>query len=516
MLMQSFSRQIDPRTPIFKRFSHRWKRRWLTPFLVAGAAVPGIYAQASALLATPLAPLPDAPAPAPPIVKAALAPGEQPLVLPRNFRIRPAAARSNKPGKVSYYLRTTVSGRNLLEAFAVAGVPNITAAPVQPRAPSTDDPVLSLAYQRAIDQYDSEIDGWRRVNEATLRYHGYRFGVGLGTAETRQLFSNLVLPLALHQEARYLPAPVNSDFSERIGHALASIVVTRNDAGALVPNYSKLGGTVAAAFVGKAVYAKAFDAPELDTNHFATRYIAYSLAGDAATNVAHEVVRAALEPDLTFYDRHGRATEDSYYPLSAGGKLIYWARSTYAVRNFVSAALLASRPVIPPEPNEPVEGDPSTYGGYPNYDSAYNHYGDIVLAWKDGIENDVRYRATRFAGGLAESETQMMLGNLVIPILFDMDPRYVPLGAGHTAGQRFGHAVEGLWITHTDKGDRMINLPILGGTVGAAFLAKEVYYPQLGVPALESTGVLARTITANLAADAVYNVIGEFLRHRGY
>ena len=141
------------------------------------------------------------------------------------------------------------------------------------------------------------------------------------------------------------------------------------------------------------MYAKAFNAPELDTTRFAMRYIAYSLAGDAATNTARELIRAALEPDLTFYDRHGRATEDSYYPLSVGGKLLYWTRSTYAVRNFISAALLASRPVIPHEPVEPVVGDPSTWHGYPNYDTAYDHYGDSLLGWKDGIENDVRYRA---------------------------------------------------------------------------------------------------------------------------
>lgn len=461
------------------------------------------------------APLPDAPSASLPAHAAGTA-GASALALPRNFRPRPAAARSNAPGKVSYYLHSTVSPRTWLEGFALAGVPNITTAPIQPRAPSTDDPVLSLQYQQAIDAYDDEIDAWRRVNEATLRYHGYRLGVGIGTAETRELFSNLVLPLALHQEARYIPAPVNSDLSERIGHALASIVMTTNDAGSPVPNYSKLGGTVAAAFIAKSVYAKAFNAPELDSTHFATRYIAYSLAGDAATNTVRELIRAAREPDLTFSDLHGRATEESYYPLSIGGKFIYWVRSTYAVRNFASAVLLASRPVIPKEPAEPVANDPSTYNGYTNYDSAYNHYGDALLAWKDGIENDVRYRATRLGAGFAESETQELLANLALPVLFDLDPRYVPLGAGHAAGQRFGHAIEGLWVTHTDAGNRTVNLPVLGGTLGAAFLAKDVYYPQLGLPSLQTSSVFARTVTANLALDALYNVIGEFVRRRGY
>ncbi len=486
---------------------------WILAFSMAGAC--SMQAQAF-LPAGEDTSLPDAPLPTLPPVRPAALPAEPALALPRGFRPRPAAWRSNTPGKVSYWLHSTVTPRVWLEGFALAGVPDITTAPVQPRAPATDDPVLSEQYQRDIDAYDAEIDGWRRVNEATLRYHGYRLGVGLGTAETRQLFSNLVLPLALHQEARYIPAPVNSDFSDRIGHALASIVVTPNDAGNLVPNYSKLGGTVAAAFVAKSVYAKAFNAPELNSTHFATRYIAYSLAGDAATNTVRELIRAAREPDLTFFDRHGRATEESYYPLSIGGKFIYWVRSTYAVRNFASAVLLASRPVIPKEPAEPVEDDPSTYDGYPNYDSAYNHYGDTLLAWKDGIENDVRYRATRLGAGFAESETQELLANLVLPVLFDLDPRYVPLGAGHTTGARFGHAVEGLWVTHTDAGNRTVNLPVLGGTLGAAFLAKDVYYPQLSLSSLQTSSVFARTVTANLALDAIYNVLGEFVRRRGY
>ena len=194
-----------------------------------------------------------------------------------------------------------------------------------PIAPTGSDPIAAQNYQNAMNTYGNEIDTWLQVNEKMLRYRADRFEVGFATAETRQLISNLALPLALHQQARYLPAPVNSDMSERMWNAASSIVVTRSDAGLLVPNYSKLGGTVAAAFLGKALFAKEFNAPELDSNHFVARYIGYSLLGDLATNTAHELVRAALEPDLTMYNLHGRANDDSYYPLSIGGKLVYWA-----------------------------------------------------------------------------------------------------------------------------------------------------------------------------------------------
>lgn len=450
------------------------------------------------------------------MVRGAAAPAEQPLILPRNWRITPGASRSNVPGKVAYGLSTTWSIRNVIEALMIAGVPNITPVPPRPFAPVDGSPLAAENYQRELDTYGDTLDNWFHVNEKTLRFHADRFEVGFATAETRQLLSNLVLPLALHQQGRYLPAPVNSDFSERMGNAVASIVVTRNDAGMLVPNYSKLGGTVAAAFIGKSLYASAFHAPELNSTHFVTRYIGYSLLGDLATNVAHEVARAALEPDMSYYNLHGRSTDDSYYPLSLGGKAVYWVRSTYSIRNFVTGGLIAGLPTITDRPTDPISGFPKTYNGFANYADAENAYGESLLEWKDSLEENLRYHGRRLAGGLAESETQMALQNLAIPVLFNMDPRYVPLGVGYSGSQRLAHAFTGLVETHTDAGNKTINLPLLAGTVGAAFMAKELYYPSFNTPNLESNGVLAKTITLNLATDAVSNIIGEFLRHRGY
>ena len=462
---------------------------------------------------------PDANPSTPPVhamIRVLVPAAEQPLVLPRNFRITPSASRSTAPGKVSYYISSTWSGRNLVEAALIMGVPNVTNPPQEPLLPTVDTPAADMAYQNAMDNYGDQMRAWGDTIEEMARYRARRFEVGLATAETRDLASNLILPLALHQQARYIPAPVDADFSERMENALTSVVVTRNDAGMLVPNYSKLGGTVIAAFLGKSLYANAFNAPELNSGHFVERYIGYSLLGDMATNTAHEIVRAALEPDLTYYGIHGRATDDSYYPLSMGGKLVYWLRSTYAPRNFISAALIADLPVIPHRPIEPVQGQPATWSSAPDYNTAYDNYGLQILGWKDTIEQNVRWHARRFAGGLSESESEMFLQNFAIPVAFDMDPRYVPLGSGYSASQRLGHAFAGVFVTHTDAGTKTVNLPVLGGTVGAAFAAKELYYPQLNTPELASNGVLAKTIGLNLVADGLYNVIGEFLRHRGY
>ncbi len=466
--------------------------------------------------------LPDAPVPAAPsasspaIVRAALPPADRPLVLPRNFMITPGASRSHMPGKISYYLGSTVSFRNLVEAMLLTGIPNLTTAPTQPDAPPDFSVANAQVYEQSMENYGNQMDVWRRVNQATLRFKAGRFETGLATAETRQLFSNLVLPLALHQRAEYIPAPVHSDFGQRMMHAALSVVVTENDRGQLVPNYSKVGGTVLAAFAGKSVYASAFKVPELDSSHFFTRYIGYSLLGDLATNTGHELVRAALEPDMAMFGLHGRATDDSYYPLSLGGKTVYWLRSTYAPRNFVEAGLIGGLPRITDVPVEPTPGRIENGQEALNYDQLYLQYGTDVQTWRRDLENGVRYHEHRFIGGLGESETQMFLQNFAIPVLFNMDPRYVPLGAGYTGSQRLGHALRGLLETHTDAGNRTINLPVLAGTVGAAFAARELYYPQLGTPSLESNGVLVKTVGLNLLADGMYNIIGEFWRHRGY
>ena len=458
--------------------------------------------------------LPDAPGTGPMAEGAAAvaAPQDAPLRLPSNYSPAWAVSRSPLPGKVSYYLGSTYSVRNFLEAFLIAGVPDIATPPVLPEPGN----LPAAIYDTELDAYGNATQAWLDASYKETRFHLDRLAVGFATAETRQLASNLVLPIALHQQARYLPAPANSDLGRRMENAALSIVLTRDDHGRTVPNYSKLGGTVAAAFVGKAVYADAFNAPELNSGHFLTHYVAYSLLGDLATNAAHELVRAAVDPDLTMASMHGTSTEDSYYPLSVGAKFINWGHSSYSLRPFVSAALLAGLPRVVGEPVEPRPHDPATYNGYPDYQTAYDQWGISVLNWKDTLQTSVRYTGRRFGGGLAEAESQVLLEKLIIPVLFDLDPRYIPLGRSYDAGTRLGHALRGPFEGRTDSGGHTINLPVLVGTVGAALLAKQYYYPTLGAPNLASNSVLIGTISFNLAADILGDIKHEFSRYHGY
>lgn len=453
--------------------------------------------------------LPDAPSP-----NAAEITPSQPF--PRHYRPAMPVTTLTWGMKLQYAVRSTGSFRNFLEAGFVAGIPNLPSALPQPQPPATITIDGVQNYANAMDAWGDSMDTWRRSSEDELRYRGRRFAVGLSTAETRQILSNFVLPVALRQDPRYVPAYIDGSFGQRMWHAVSAIAVTRSDSGALVPNYSKIGGTVAAAYLGKAVYSKEFNVPQLNTGQFARRYIVYSLAGDLATNVGRELVRTAIKPDIEMYSSQGVATEDSYYPLSAGGKFFYWVRSTWGMRNFIQGALIAGMPDIPDQPAQPGVPNITTEQQALAFDAIFVQYGKDVQAWRDNLEEGVRYHERRLIGGVGESETQQFLANFALPAAIGMDPRYIPLGPGHSGSSRMGNALSSVVMGHTDSGRKFINVPLLAGTVGAAFMAKDLYYPKLGLPELEKNSVMTKTIGFNLAADGLLNLFNEYFIHKGF
>jgi hypothetical protein len=453
-----------------------------------------------------------------------LEPAERPIKLPSNFQPTWSVDRSRIGEKLGYGLSSLGSARVLAEAFLLTGIPNLPSAPPQPQAPAVVTIDSANTYGNQMDAWGNQMDTWRRDSEDIMRYHEHRLEAGVATVETRMLLSNIALPIALRQQARYRPAAIDATLDQRLANAAESIFLTHTDHGRLEPNYSKLVGTVAAGFLGQTLYSKAFNAPEFDSSHFLVKYVGYSLAGDLATNVAHELLRASIEQDVEIYNLHGRSTEDSYYPMSAGAKFIYWARSTYAPRNFAQALLLAGLPSIGTQPVQPPNVVVTTDQQALAYDQEFVAYGNAIQAWRRHLENDVRYHEHRLIGGMAAAETQMTIQNLAIPMLLGIDPRYIPLGrtfdTGDTGtrdtGTRMAHAFKSLVEARTDSGGRTINLPVLLGTAGGALLAKEVYYPRLGTPALATNQILAATIGVNLVFDIIGNLESEFFRHRGY
>jgi hypothetical protein len=418
--------------------------------------------------------------------------------------------------KFTYYLRSTVSPRNFLEAGLIAGIPNLPSAPVQPAEPAVLNFETGKAYEDAMDAYGNGMDTWRRTSEVELRDRGRRFAVGMATAETRDFLSNFLLPVALREDPRYLPADIDQNFGNRVGHAFASIVVTHTDGGRLTPNLSKWAGTVGAALVAKQFYSSEFNAPRLSTNQFVARYVGFSLAGDLATNVGRELVRSIQRTDIQRLRDYGSPTEEHYYSLSAGGKFLYWAHSTYAPRNFAQGILFAGYPNVPDQPEYPATPNITTEQEELAFDQVLTNYGRTVQSWRENMENDVRYHERRLIGGVSESETQEFLTKFLLPTAFRMEPRYISSGPGTGFGKRLGNAFSSVVITRTNSGRHMINLPLLIGTPGAALIAQQVYYPQLGLTRLEQNSVMGKTIGFNFAGDVLINLMSELFSRRSY
>ena len=256
--------------------------------------------------------------------------------------------------------------------------------------------------------------------------------------------------------------------------------------------------------------------PRLNSNRFVWRYLGYSVAGDEATNIAHELIRASLSPDLTPIVAEGNATESNYYPLSTTAVVLSWARSTYAPRNFIQGALIAGLPNLPSEPVYPAKPSLDSKAAEIAYANAVLQYGTDMENWRRTTDVGVRYRGRRFLGGFSESETQEFLAHCLLSLTFRTDSRFIPSGSDQSVPSRLGNAFTQVVVAHTNSGNRILNAPLLGGTVGAAFLAQHLYYAQLGVPELATNSLTARTIGFNLAGDVLLNVIREFAPRRSF
>jgi hypothetical protein len=435
---------------------------------------------------------------------------------------QPAHSTSDSPrlstlGIIGYYLRSTYSVRNFLDAGLIAGIPNLPSAPKQPQPPATLNATTGPIYENEMDAYGNGMDNWRRSSEVELRYRGRRAAVGLATAETRDFLGNLFLPLVLREDPRFVPSSLNAGLGSQLGHAVSSVFVTTSPGGGYwIPNFAHLLGTAGAAVMGKEIYASEFDVPQLHTNKFVYKYIGYSLAGDVATNVARTLVRASIKGDLQNWSKQGPPTEDNYYPLSVTGKLAYWAETTYSPRHFIEAGLMSGIPNVTDQPEYPQAPPINTTAEELAYDEQLIAYGNNVQAWRRTLEENIRANARRAIGGMSESETQGLLQYFVLPVVFRQEGRYIPLGSGHSGGARFLHAFSSLAVTRTNSGGRNINLSVLGGTVLAAVIAQQAYYPQLGTENLTSNRVLGKTIGFNFAADALLNLFHEILPQRNF
>lgn len=87
-----------------------------------------------------------------------------------------------------------------------------------------------------------------------------RFGAAYTTGATDILIGGAILPSLLHQDPRYFYQGTGTKKS-RAWHAISSTFITRGDDGSRQPNYSTIGGDLAAAAIANAYYPPADRGP---------------------------------------------------------------------------------------------------------------------------------------------------------------------------------------------------------------------------------------------------------------
>lgn len=121
---------------------------------------------------------------------------------------------------------------------------------------------------------------------------GYGQRVGAETADgfSDLLIGGAVLPSLLHQDPRYFYQGTGTTRS-RLGHALASPFVCRGDNGRLQPNYSSMGGDIAASALMNTYYPQSNRGADMVFGQFAINTAEREVSG-----VVQEFVLRKLTP----------------------------------------------------------------------------------------------------------------------------------------------------------------------------------------------------------------------------
>jgi hypothetical protein len=96
---------------------------------------------------------------------------------------------------------------------------------------------LGAAINQARDSWPGYGQGWNA--------YGNRFGATLALNASTDMFGTFLLPSVLHHDPRYFVL-ADGSFSQKIGHAIKSVLVTRTDAGGRALNVSGILGPLGA------------------------------------------------------------------------------------------------------------------------------------------------------------------------------------------------------------------------------------------------------------------------------
>jgi hypothetical protein len=113
--------------------------------------------------------------------------------------------------------------------------------------------------------------------------------------------------------------------------------------------------------------------------------------------------------------------------------------------------------------------------------------------------------AKRVGASFANSYTNILVGNAVLPSLLHQDPRYFYQGTG-TKKSRLMHALGSAFVTRKDYGRQQINFSAIGGDLASGALAN-AYYPRRD----RGVGLVFTSAATGAGWRMVYGVLQEFV-----
>jgi hypothetical protein len=171
-------------------------------------------------------------------------------------------------------------------------VPNYRTSPaLHPYVPVSSREKFAIASEDAFDRgtfflaaaFAGEAQ-WTNANKA-FGQGAAGYGRYLGTAYADYVIGDFmtegIYPTLLHQDPRYFRKGSGSGWS-RLGYAMGQIIVTHNDSGKTVFNYSEIIGNSTAVAISNAYYVNNRDAPD------AVVKLANQLGVDMASNILKE------------------------------------------------------------------------------------------------------------------------------------------------------------------------------------------------------------------------------------
>ena len=200
-------------------------------------------------------------------------------------------------------------------------VPNFYVSYVYNAVPLTSRQKFQLAWKTSVDPVSFALNGViAGVQQSQNNFSAYgqgaqgygkRYGAAYADFVSGTFIGSAILPSLLKQDPRYFYKGTGSKGS-RILYALANAVICKGDNGRWQPNYSNVGGNIAASALSTLYYP----ANEHNSAAFAFESAAFGVGAIAATNLLQEFLIRKLIPGVSNHQSAKPPSAKGKFPLS--------------------------------------------------------------------------------------------------------------------------------------------------------------------------------------------------------